>query len=352
MLVGINYPWIDCGWDFGDPPPAWVASESVAAWRENKRKQIEEDFRLFAAQGIRAVRWFIMADGLNYGMGALAPRKASNGWTFNPLPAENSFYSRFVNDFEFALQVCRNNNLKLFPSLIDSSWCWQGNPVADNSGIIKGGRYDVVRDPEKRQEFFDWILDPLLELSMRYLDSIYAWELINEPEWVVRNFWPWWKKDRDRMVSRKEMKAFIAEGIHRINAKRLPDGSSAFPSSVGFAHWKSLDEWDAGKLGITLHQFHYYAQQNCELPKCADAVDPPCIVGEFATAAGKDWPDLLVRGSGQTTTNRLLCIENKGYPACFLWSAKAVDPATRWTEEEHREVVAYTGSKQANSFKV
>jgi hypothetical protein len=50
MLVGINYPWIDYGWDFGDPPPAWVAGEYVAGWRENKRKQIEEDFRLFAAE--------------------------------------------------------------------------------------------------------------------------------------------------------------------------------------------------------------------------------------------------------------------------------------------------------------
>jgi len=284
MLVGINYPWIDYGWDFGDPPTAWVAGENVAAWRENKRKQIEEDFRLFAAQGIRAVRWFMMADGLNYGMGELAPRKSSNGWTFDPLPAEDSFYGRFVNDFEFVLQVCRRNKLKLFPSLIDFSWCSQGTPVAGNSGIIKGGRYGIVRDPETRQTFLDRILDPLLELSIRYPDSIYAWELINEPEWVVRNFRPWWKRDNDRMVSRKEMKAFITEGVRRINLKRLPDGSSAFRASVGFAHWKSLDEWDAGELGITLPQFHYYAQQNCELPQCRDAADPLCIVGEFATA--------------------------------------------------------------------
>ena len=345
MLVGINYPWIDCGWDFGDPPPAWVAGQSVAAWRENKRKQIEEDFRLFATQGIRAVRWFIMADGLNYGMGAWAPRNAAHGWAFDPLPAEDSFYKRFLNDFEFVLQVCRYNSLKLFPSLIDFSWCREGNPVAGNPGIIKGGRYDIVRNPEKQQAFLDRILDPLLELSMRYVDSIYAWELINEPEGVVRNCWPWWKKDRDRMVSRKEMKAFITEGIRRINAKQLPNGSSAFRASVGFAHWKSLAEWDAGKLGITLHQFHYYAQQNRELPQCADTVDPPCIVGEFATAAGKDWPDLRAQGSEQTITRKLFCIEHKGYPACFLWSAKALDPSTRWAEEEHREVVAYTGSK-------
>jgi hypothetical protein len=41
MLVGINCPWINYGWDFGDPPRAWVAGENLPAWREAKRKQIE-----------------------------------------------------------------------------------------------------------------------------------------------------------------------------------------------------------------------------------------------------------------------------------------------------------------------
>ncbi|MBK6798730.1 MAG: hypothetical protein IPG76_18590 [Acidobacteria bacterium] len=52
MEIGINYPWIDYGWDFGDPPPAWVAKENLAAWREQKRRHIEDDFRQFASHGI------------------------------------------------------------------------------------------------------------------------------------------------------------------------------------------------------------------------------------------------------------------------------------------------------------
>lgn len=337
MLVGINYPWIDYGWDFGDPPAAWVANESLPAWRETKRKQIEEDFRLFAAQGIFAVRWFLLADGLNYGTGESAPRKTGGTWTFDPLPVGHPFYSHLCDDFEFVLQVCGKNDLKLFPSLIDFHWCHQGMPVAGNPDIIKSGRYDIVRDPAKRLAFFDRILDPLLASSMQYRDSIYAWELINEPEWIVREFWTCWKEDENRNISRKEMKEFIAEGIKRINTKRLPDGRSALQSSVGFAHWESLNKWDAEKLGITLHQFHYYAQQNCDLPKHSHLKIHPCVVGEFATAAGRDWPDLKILNKDQTTTNRLYCIEDKGYPACFMWSARAIDRATRWTEGEHQE---------------
>src|SRR5262245_27199570 len=74
MLVGVNYPWIDYAWDFGDPPEAWVNPQYVAEWREKKRRQIVTDFRAFAEMGLFAVRWFILADGLSYGVGEAAPK--------------------------------------------------------------------------------------------------------------------------------------------------------------------------------------------------------------------------------------------------------------------------------------
>ena len=349
MLIGINYPWIDYGWDFGNPPAAWVADENLSAWREAKRKQIEQDFLLFASQGIFAVRWFLLADGLNYGMGEFAPRKNGKSWSFNPLPGDHPFYARFLEDFEFVLQVCSKNKLRLFPSLIDFSWCHAGRPIPDHPEIVKGGRYQILRDPEKRRVFFERLLDPLIACSMQYRELIYAWEIINEPEWVVRGFW---RRGADRNVTRDEMMEFIADGIQRINSLRLADGTPAFRTSVGFAHWKTLNKWDAERLGITLHQFHYYAQENHELPANLYAVRSPCVVGEFATASGHDWPDLIEQDKHQTITNRLACIEAKGYPACFMWSAKAVDTATRWTEDEQREVVAYSGSKLPDGIRV
>ena len=346
MHIGINYPWIDYGWDFGDPPPAWVANENLPAWRARKREQIEEDFRRFSSQGIFAVRWFLLADGTNYGTGEFAPRRAGSAWTFDPLPSDHPYYRQLRDDVEFILQACARHSLKLFPSLIDFHWCHQGTAIAGDAGIVKGGRYDIIRDPAKRRAFLDRVLDPLLEAAVAYRDSIYAWELINEPEWVIRKFSFSGKKDGNRTVSRREMKAFIKEGIGRINSKLLPDGRPAFQSSVGFAHWESLETWDSGKLGVTLHQFHYYAQEDRGLPPHPYAEDQPCVVGEFATAAARDWPDLKSRQQDQTVANRLSCVEEKGYPACFMWSARAVDAATRWTADEHEEIAAYTGSSR------
>jgi hypothetical protein len=344
MLIGINYPWINYGWDFGDPPPSWVPVQKLAAWRERKLEQIDMDFALFASQGISAVRWFLLGDGLNFGMDELAPRKTSGKWTFDPLPAGHSFYERIRDDLESVLEICRVHGLKLFPSLIDFHWCRGGKPVPGKPGIIKGGRQDIVRDREKGQAFFDRLLDPLLESSARYQGSVYAWEVINEPEWVVRKGPVFREKDGRRSVSQQEMREFILEGVRRINAKQSPDGSAAFPSSVGFAHWKSLEEWDADGLAITLHQFHYYAQGQGDLPEYSDLKIHPCVIGEFATAMGREWPDLKQLDKDQSTGNKLCRIEEKGYPACFMWSARAVDKSTRWTEEEHRQVIAYTGA--------
>ena len=344
MQIGINYPWIDYGWDFGDPPPAWVVEEDLPGWRSRKRAQIEADFGRFSSQGIFAVRWFLLADGTNYGTGEFAPRRAGNAWTFDPLPAGHPYYRQLLDDVEFILQACARHGLKLFPSLIDFHWCRQGTAIAGDAGIVKGGRYDVIRDPSKQRAFFDRLLDPLLEAAVARADSIYAWELINEPEWVIRKFSLFGKKDGNRTVSRKDMKAFITDGIRRINGKLLPDGRRAFRSSVGFAHWKSLETWDSGKLGNTLHQFHYYAQEDRSLPPHPHAEGDPCVIGEFATAVERDWPDLKSRQRDQTVSNRLRLVEEMGYPACFLWSARAVDTATSWTAAEHEELTAYTSS--------
>lgn len=342
MLVGVNYPWIDYAWDFGDPPAAWVNPQNVAEWREKKRKQIVEDFRRFAEMGLFAVRWFMLADGLSYGTGREAPGKIDGKWTFDPLPREHPFHRQLCDDFEFALKTCADLNLKFVPSLIDFHWCHEGTVVDANAVIVKGGRTDVVSDKAKRIKFFDNVLDPLLEISLRYREAIYAWELINEPEWVIEK--PSFIKiirDKKRTVTMEDMMEFIAAGVGRINDKRLPDGGRAFHSTVGFAHWDSLGEWDSIGLGVTLHQYHYYAPDNREIPGHLYPDPEQCFIGEFATKFHRGWPDLRKSDLARTITTRLRCVEEKGYPAAFLWSARATDEATTWTRVDQEETISF-----------
>ena len=335
MLVGINYPWIDYAWDFGEPPSAWVAPAEVSAWREQKRARIDEDFRVFAELGFGAVRWFLLGDGTSYGTGPQAPQLVDGRWRFEPLAADHAFHRQLARDFEFVLQTCGRYGLRFVPSLIDFHWCAPGAGMENSPGIIKGGRIDIIADPRKRDVFFSAALDPLLDISQRYSESIYAWELINEPEWVSRRWSPlFWRRDRNRTIPLKRMREFVAAGMDRIRARRLPDGSPAFPSTVGFAHYETLADWDSSALGITLHQYHYYAQNRAAVPAHADSAHQPCFIGELATAVDRAWPELQDRELPQTISRRLQWLAEKGYPAAFLWSARAKDAATSWQPHE------------------
>lgn len=350
LLVGINYPWIDYGWDFGDPPQAWVAWQNLPAWREQKRNRIVEDFTRFADQGLFAVRWFVLPDGTNYGTGIESPENSEGHWQFEPLACEHPCHSKLCDDFEFVLETCVRLGLKFVPSLIDFHWCHYGTVADHKAGIVKGGRADIVNDPVKRERFFEGVLEPLLEVSLRHPEAIYAWELMNEPEWVTTDkTLDEHSPQENKTVPLDRMLEFLRKGIGRINAKKLPNGQQAFRSTVGFAHHDTLFDWNSANLGVTLHQFHFYAQKDGTLPPNVFSDDYSCFVGEFATAVQKDWTDLKKRNLDQSVINRLNLIEEKGYPAAFLWSAQAMDVATRWTPTEVQDTLAYLQSAPAGS---
>ncbi len=342
LQVGINYPWIDYGWDFGNPPQAWVAWQNLAAWRDAKRKRIVEDFTQFAEHGLFAVRWFILPDGTNYGTGIESPDNNDGQWHFDPLPRHHPFHQQLCDDFEFVLETCAKLGLQFLPSLIDFHWCNHGSIADYKSGIVKGGRADIITDPAKREAFFDSVLEPLLEVSMRYPQTIYAWELMNEPEWVTTEQpLEHHRPEENKTIPLDKMLSFLRRGIGRINHKKTPDGRQAFRSTIGFAHHDTLFDWNSAGLGATLHQFHFYAQKDGKLPPNVFSEEYPCFIGEFATAVQKDWADLKKRKLDQSVRNRLDLIEERKYPAAFLWSAQAMDVATKWTPDEVGDTIAY-----------
>ena len=166
--------------------------------------------------------------------------------------------------------------------------------------------------------------------------------VINEPEWVV--YTPSFlnnlkvRFEPTRTVPQSEMLEFIAAGIERINNRR------AFDSTVGFAHWDAIESWDSAGLGVTLHQYHYYAPDNRRLPGREYPNNSQCFIGEFATKFHRGWPELGKGDMARTISARLRCVEEKGYPAAFLWSARATDEATMWTVYDRDETVAFLKS--------
>lgn len=312
MKVGINYAWKNYAWDFGEPPE----KDSGKLWggRAAWKASLADDLARFVELGLFCVRWFILGDGTTYGIGEQRPRPDAHGgthWRFDdPPPLSDAF----LEDFSALLSTCAQAGIQILPSLIDFHFCFPGIPVESSPGIVKCGRSDVVIDPFKREQFFDRALKPMLEIAAEFRNTVYAIELMNEPEWCTLGEHMTGSSpdlsNPKKTVPRDDMRAFLREGAHLIN-------EAGFRSTVGFAHYGTLREWDARSLDLTLYQYHYYGEPEV-VPK--HDYDPrwPLIVGEIATAAHKPWPDL---GAAQDLLSRLRHLERRGYPAAFLWSA-------------------------------
>ena len=281
------------------------------------------------------VRWFILGDGLTCGSGDTAPRPdpvLDNEWRFEVPDVDQTLMDHFdelLRRFEAVSAAA--DPILLLPMLLDFHFCEPGiQPVAlrDPAGSaatydpswVKQGRADAIANPTTRAKFLDRVLVPLLEVSEAHRDAVYAWELINEPEWVTDG----WHLDprAECPIGEDEMRTFLDEGRARIRA-------AGFRSTVGFA---SVDTLHASGVVAEINQFHHY-------PAGARRLDPhrlqggcPTILGEFASAPNDLWPELSA--TAQTVFDRLTLAADRGYPLAMPWSFRAGDRYTLWSDAD------------------
>jgi hypothetical protein len=340
LQVGVNYPWFNYGWDFGLGPPEWRGRQTTSRWHGHIAQHLQQLYAL----GIRLVRWFILADGLTYGTGSEAPNLHSGSsptWRFDPPLLGTDVLEHFdelLRQFA-AFNAGRRDPVRLLPVLIDFHFCDSGFPIlkpdpADplrsvpDPDWIKQGRADAVADPARRRRFLEHALDPLLHVSQRNADVIYAWELINEPEWVTNTWHPDGRNDHP--IGAPAMRAFLEEGKDHIRR-------AGFRPTIGFA---LLDTLLASGIISDINQFHHYPDATRDLPR--HTFDPrfPAIIGEFATAASDIWPELPI--DRQSVLQRLRRAETQGYPLAIAWSFRAHDRHTSWSAAVQQDLIAFS----------
>jgi hypothetical protein len=330
VQVGVNYPWRDYGWDFGGPP-SWRRGKAEPRWLG----EIDDHLRRFDALGITVVRWFVLADGLTYGIGCDVPRRdpgAASGWAFDP-PALGAdvlhWFEELLRRFERANQYARQP-LQLLPVLIDFHFCMSCAPTKE-PGWMKRGRAGALRDPGKRRLFLDATLAPLLDVSRIHADCIYAWELINEPDWITSGWHPDGKTSHP--VDEPSMRAFLDDGIRRIR-------EAGMQSTVGFG---ALETLRRSGIRADINQFHHYPGGTRRLEPHAFDPGYPAVIGEFATASDDVWPELV---GNQTLFDRLQFAEGQGYPLAIPWSFLATDRHTRWSSDTERDLERFALSRR------
>lgn len=333
MQVGINYAWRNYAWDFGDPPhsdggSAWGAR---AAWQPTIEAELAE-FRLI---GLDVVRWFVLADGTTYGVAdqkPVADPVRAGQWRFHEVPMLSDAW---LDDFTKLLKCCELQKIQILPSVLDFHFCFPG-VIVPSSPHVKCGRSDAIIDLRKRRQLFENVFDPIIAICQRFPDTVYALEIINEPEWCTDD--GTWQSDK-KVVPLGSMLDFLAEGAARINRAGLR-------STVGFAKHRSMKAWDSPGLGLTVHQWHYYCDPEL-VPDNDMASHGPCIVGEIPTARWRAWKEL---GDAQDTRSRLGLLQRKGYDGALLWSAnkeeeKIAEPVVEWSERVRDEVAAFVARR-------
>lgn len=353
MRIGINYPWHHYGWDFGPEVAGWGARAAF-------RAHIDADLGRLRAAGVTIVRWFVLGDGVTFGVGDQAPQRAGRDFVVRSVPALDP---RVSEDFAALLAACARADVQLLPVWIGAAFAYPGvdrhtraalglrrfgKPRAHASrlppGYVKGGRAAMLEDPQLRADFLTRGLGPLLEVSRAHARAVFAWELFNEPEWITRG------GPLLRSVSARAMLALFREGGERVRR-------AGFSATVGFARAASLPRWLAwagGDLGLDLLQVHHYPRPGQRLPHAHGSAQP-VVLGEFATrmrARRLPWPWASVQHpwsdlpeTQQALGERLALARARGYAAAFPWSLRAEDAATRPdTEALLRELAAFTSA--------
>jgi hypothetical protein len=336
MDVGVNYPWFSYGWDFGPAPPGW-RSGGDPAWVPHIGQHLQQ----LAAIGVSVIRWFILGDGLSYGTGPDAPKLdraepgEGAGWTFSPPALTGDFQEHFEALLQsFAAGSTGPHPIRLLPVLVDYKFCEPGAfPVSTEEGWVKGGR--AVAITTGRGRFIEQVLWPLLRLSARYQDAIYAWDVCNEPEWVTDGWHP--DRGNGHPVNESDMRAFLQDSMSAIR-------QAGFRSTIGFSMIETIGQ---SGLYADVNQFHHYTNGSRFLQR--NPFDPryPGIIGEFATSTAEDtWPELGQQGQG--VLERLKLAESQGYPLALPWSFQATDRHTSWTPDVENDIACFSQGRNCH----
>jgi hypothetical protein len=221
FLLGVNYPWLHYGEDFG-----LSGEHHHGVSLPSHQKRIAGDFAAMRACGISVVRWFLFADGR---AGFLSEKGIAT--------APDAL---LLKDVDTALQLAESAGLKLCFALFDYLWLQKKPKTAR-----RNPHSHVLHSAAGRQSFLERVLLPLFR-EFRAHPALYAWDIANEPEWAIREFHPI-SFAKMRLVDFLPFAHKIVQSVHEF---------AAVPVTLGSARLSWLRAWSV--LDLDILQAHYY----------------------------------------------------------------------------------------------
>jgi len=228
FFLGLNYPWVRYGQDFGRSP--WGVN-GVAT--PATRQEVTADFERIRATGVTIVRWFLLCDG----------RSGLNVSDGIPSGPDEFLFA----DVAAALGVAQQFGLRLCFPLIDFLWLQNPATSVGTPSIPAMPNQNVMKFAGGREALLERVLIPMFR-EFRTHPALFAWEIANEPEWAIPEFSPGPRAG----ISLADFRAFakeVADAIHEF---------AAVPATLGSARLQWVRAWS--EIGLDLYQAHYYPQ--------------------------------------------------------------------------------------------
>jgi hypothetical protein len=187
-----------------------------------------------------------------------------------------------VDDINAARQLAEETDVYLMLCIFSFD---NFRPSRTDMGVFIPGMTPMVTDGARRTLLLENVVRPVAAAgeASPYRNRVFAWDVINEPEWAMTGPSPYGDEAYDTngelaAVTHAQMETFVADVIGV-----LREESSALVT-VGGAAWKWAHAWTA--VDIDFYQVHMYEWVNTWWPYSNPAstyglTDKPVVMGEF-----------------------------------------------------------------------
>ena len=264
FVYGVNYAWRDFAGDFG----------GIAQWGvkgvAGAQAGYVADLADMQAQGANVIRWWMFPDF------------RGDGVTFDAKNVPTGVTAGAVADFTKALELLDQAGLFVMPTFFSFD---NFRPTQTNNGVVIRGLAPIALDAAARKALVDNVVRPLVRAAVQspYGRRVFAWEVINEPEWAVTGA-SLYGGDQAfdptmglTAITHAQMETFIKDVIAGVRAE------ATGMVSVGGAAPKWAHAWSM--TGVDFYQWHYYDWVNTYWPytdgPAKYGLGKPVVVGEM-----------------------------------------------------------------------
>ncbi len=305
-LNGINMPWNSFGTDFGTHYQWGALHDSTL---------FDNTFKKYSENGINCVRIWIHCDGRS------TPEFSAPGSEVTGLDAN------FFTDFDNMMAIAEKYEIFVMPAL----WSFDMSKVNTDAGQFAGVNTPLITDSAKTLSYINNVLIPLVQ---RYADHpyLFAWEICNEPEWIIETLHACDIKELQRFH------AMLAAAIHENCTNYVTTGAASLKWNSNHAdcvgggggHWWSDSALQAthnsNKAYLDIYQIHFYewmipwyVPYTKGVDYWQDIGDRPVIIGETPGH------DVSNNQFTMTLVEMYEAAYDKEYAGVFAWSDRAND---------------------------